>query len=189
MTLKGNGSSTGRIPGSPNTGEPEFLVIGKLRRPHGVRGEMLMSVLTDFPEWLQPGVQVYCGEDHNPISIRSVRWHREDMLIAFEEYADREKVGALRNQLLHVRAEEIPVLEEGEYYQHQILGLRVIRDEDDLVIGTVEKIIETGSNDVLLVRGENEDEILIPDIRSVVLHIDIKQGEMRVHLPPGLLSP
>ncbi len=173
--------------GSPSKREPAFLAIGKLRRPHGVRGEMVMSVWTDFPERLLPGVNLYVGESHTVLAIRSVRWHRDDILIAFEEYADRDQVGELRNQIAYVRADDRPALPEGQFYLHQLVGLRVIRAEDDSFLGWIEEIFETGSNDVLIVRMEDGGELLLPDIPSVVLAIDLEQGEMRVHLLPGLL--
>ncbi len=173
--------------GSQKQRGPAFLAIGKLRRPHGVRGEMVMSVWTDFPERLLPGVMLYVGEAHAPLTIRSVRWHRNDILIAFEEYADRDQVGVLRNQVAYVRADDRPPLPEGEFYLHQLLGLRVVRDEDDQFLGKVEEIIETGSNDVLIVRMPDGKELLLPDIPSVVLDISLERDEMRVHLLPGLL--
>ncbi|MBL7164163.1 MAG: 16S rRNA processing protein RimM [Anaerolineales bacterium] len=175
-------------PGSPNDGGPEFLVVGKLRRPHGLRGEIIMSVWTDFPERLTSGIQLYVGDDHQLLKIRSLRQHNQGFLIAFEGYDDREQAGVFRNQLVSVRTDDLPSLEEGEFYHHQLLGLRVIRDEDDSVLGTVVKIIETGgANDVFQVRSEDDTELLLPDIESVVLDIDIERGEMRVHLIPGLL--
>ena len=87
--------------GSLDSCEPEFLAVGQLRRPHGIRGEIVMSVWTDFPERLKPDVEVYVGDDHKPIHIRSVRWHREDILIAFNEYPVREDVGLLRNWIFN----------------------------------------------------------------------------------------
>ncbi len=175
-------------PGSPDVGGPEFLVVGKLHRPHGLRGDMLMSVWTDFPERLTAGVRLYVGEDRTPMQVRSLRQHGKGFLVAFEGYADREQAGSLRNQLVFVKAEDVPALEEGEYYLHQLLGLRVIDDANDAVLGTVAKIIETGgANDVFLVRAEDGTELLLPDIEPVVLDIDTEGGEMRVHLLPGLL--
>ncbi len=172
--------------GSPNAGGPEFLVVGKLHKPHGVRGEMRMSVWTDFPERIVPGVELLVGREYRPLIVRSVRWHHQDMLIAFEEYRDRDQVGELRNQLLYVRAADRPELEEGEFYLHQLLGLRVVSDEGE-DLGRVEKILETGANNVFIVRSSDGGEVLLPDIDSVVLSIDLAAGEIRVHLLPGLL--
>ena len=78
-------------------------------------------------------------------------------------------------------------LPEGEFYLHQLLGLRVVRDEDNLPLGQVAEILETGANDVFLVRRETGADLLLPDIDPVILKIDLEQGEIRVHLLPGLL--
>lgn len=179
-------SRSKRPAGSPPTGEPVFLVVGKLRRPHGLGGEMLMDVLTDFPERLKPKLTVYAGDNHSPLRIRSCRWHRQAMLIAFDAYRDPETAGELRNCLIYVRSDTLPPLEEGEYYHHQLLGLRVLSDEGQS-LGVVAEILETGANDVYVVRSETGPEILMPNIDSVVLEIDLERGKMLVHLLPGLI--
>jgi 16S rRNA processing protein RimM len=174
--------------GSPMPGEPEYLAVGKLRRPHGVRGEMLMSVWTDFPERLQPGTLIYVGKDHKPVQIKSMREHKQDALIAFDEFNDREEIGQFRNQVVYVRTADIPALPDDGIYLHQLLGLQVVRDEDGTLLGMVAEIIETGANDVFLVRREGKRDILIPDIDPVVLKVDLENGEIRVNLIPGLIS-
>jgi len=178
--------------GSPPPGEPDllippiFLVVGKLRRPHGIHGEIIMDVLTDFPERLQAGARVYVGADHRLLRIQGCRTTADALLVSFEEYSDRESVGVLRNELLYVRKDEIPTLPEGEYYHHQILGLHVV-DEDGVELGTVVDILETGANDVCVVRPERGPEILLPVIESTILQIDLDSGVMRVHLLEGLV--
>ena len=171
-------------PGS-STDEPLYLAVGKLRRPHGVRGEMLMEVLTDFPERLRPGLTVYVGPRHLALRLRSVRPHGQALLVAFEGYDDRDRAGLLRNMLVTVPASETPPLPEGEFYYHQILGLRVVTDEGE-PLGTVTEIMETGANDVFVVTSPEGGEILLPDTKEVVLAIDLENGTMTVHLLPGL---
>jgi 16S rRNA processing protein RimM len=174
--------------GSPLSGEPEFLAVGKLHKPHGLRGEMLMTVWTDFPERLQPGVQVFVGESHQPVHIRSLRAHNRASLIAFEGFDQRETAGQLRNQVVFVRTADLPPLPDDEIYRHQLLGLQVLREDDGTSLGRVAEILETGANNVLLIRREGKSDLLLPDIDSVVLKIDLEKGEIRVHLLPGLLS-
>jgi 16S rRNA processing protein RimM len=174
-------------PGSPTTGEPDFLVVGKLRRPHGVRGEIAMEVMTDFPERLHPGVVVYVGEGHRAIHIRSTRWHTEALLVAFDEYADRESVGVLRNQLVYVPLQDRPALPEGEYYHHQLIGMQVVEDSGE-TLGTIAGILETGANDILVVESREHGEVLLPMIAEVVLDIDVEGRQMRVYLLPGLVE-
>jgi 16S rRNA processing protein RimM len=174
--------------GSPTPGEPEFLAVGKLRRPHGVRGEMLMILWTDFPERLRPGKQVFVGKSHEPLCIRKVRGHGEDSIISFNEFKNREDAGRYRNQIVYVRTSDIPHLPNDEIYLHQLLGLHVISDEDDRHLGIVAEILETGANHVLLIRRDGKSDILIPDIDDVVLDINLEKSEIRVHLLPGLIQ-
>jgi 16S rRNA processing protein RimM len=176
---------TDQFAGSPNHGEPVFLVVGKLRRPHGVHGEMLMHVLSDFPERIQPGVVLYLGSERHPIVLRSVRQHAHGLLVALEGWETPEELAEFRNQFVYVHAEDRPPLPEGEYYHHQIIGLRVI-DEHQRLLGKIDKILENAANDVYVVRSEQGGEILLPAIDSVILDIDLVNGEMHVHLLPGL---
>jgi 16S rRNA processing protein RimM len=173
-------------PGSPTSGEPEFLVIGKLGRPHGVRGEILMHVYTDFPERIQPQATFFVGPQYQLLKLTKRRQHAQGLLVMFAGYPNREKVAELRNQLVHVRTSDRPPLEEGEYYHHQLLGLEVIA-EDGKSLGTLASILETGANEVYVVRDQGGAEVLIPAIKSVILDIDLHQEKIRVHLLPGLL--
>lgn len=186
MTRLENAGESKRSAGSPPTGEPAFLVVGKLRRPHGVHGELLMEVITDFPERLCSGVTVYIGETYQPHTIRSQRWNGAFLLLKFDDYHDPETAGAQRNQLVYVRTEDRPPLPEGEYYHHQLIGMRVISDEGQL-LGLLMQILDTGANDVYLVQPESGAELLLPAIPDVVREIDLEHGEMHVHLLPGLL--
>jgi len=172
--------------GSPKTGEPEFLVVGKFRRSHGVKGEIVMEVITDFPERLRPGITVYVGETHAPMILRGRRWHDRALILKFDEYQDPEGVGELTNRMVYVRADDRPPLPEGEYYHHQLLGLKVVSDIGR-PMGYVIQILETGANDVYVVRPDSGPEILLPVIDSVILKVDLERGEMVVHLIPGLL--
>lgn len=173
--------------GSPQSGEPMYLAVGYLRRPHGLRGELLMDVLTDFPERLQPKVVVYAGEAHHPLTIRSTRQHNKGLLVHFEGLDSPEAAGAYRNTWVFVRADDRPPLPEGEYYQHQLIGLQV-RTQEGEVLGQVVEIINTGANDVLVVRRAAARDVLLPFIDDVILQVDIPSGEMTVHLLPGLLD-
>jgi 16S rRNA processing protein RimM len=172
--------------GSPPIGEPDFLVVGKLRRPHGVRGEILMDVYTDFPERLKAGVVVYIGSEHTPAQIRSTRWQPPAMLIAFEQYETREEASVLRNLLVQVRADDRPPLDDGEYYHHQLLGMQVIEESGEN-LGILSGILETGANDVFVVTTPEGREVLLPAVDEVLLEIDLDRKQMRVHLLPGLI--
>ena len=172
--------------GSPNAGEPVFLVVGKLRKPHGVRGEMIMEVLTDFPERLAVGCTLYVGKDYHPLQVRSLRWHNTMMLVAFQGMTSPEAVGEWRNAWVFVPAEDIPSLEDGEYYHHQLLGLAAITEEAER-LGLVTDILETGSNDVLVVQPASGAEILLPFTDEVIQEINLEEGIIHVRMLPGLL--
>ena len=102
-------------PGSPIPGEPEFLVVGKLGRPHGIHGEIVMDVYTDFPERLGPGVSVLVGPQYQQVRITHKRPHSRGMLLSFEGYQRREQAAELRNLLVFVPTADRPQLEKGEY--------------------------------------------------------------------------
>lgn len=171
--------------GSPNQGEPAFLAVGKLRKPHGVLGEISMEVWTDFPERLIVGSPVFIGPQYRPFTIRSCRWNKDMLLISFPEFNTPEAVGMLRNELVYVPSDDRPQLGEGEFYHHQLIGLRVITEMGEN-LGEIVEILETGSNDVLVVQPEHGPELLLPVVDSVVLNIDLEAGEVRVNLMAGL---
>ncbi|MBW8009731.1 MAG: 16S rRNA processing protein RimM [Chloroflexi bacterium] len=172
--------------GLPSTGKPDFLAVGKLHRPHGLHGEILMGIQTDFPERLQPEGTVFIGDEKEPITIRSSRPHSKGLLISFNDYESRDQVAELRNQMVFVRTADRPPLPEGVYYHHQLIGLQVITDQGK-ELGVLAEILETGANDVYLVRVKGGKDILLPAIDEVIKHIDLQSGKVLVHLIPGLL--
>ena len=174
------------LKGSSNIGEPEFLVVGKIRKPHGINGELRMEVFTDFPERLKPGVTVFVGKSYRPETIVSTRWHKNLLLIKFESCQDREMAGIYRNSFVYVRVADLPDLPEGEFYQHEILGMEVITLEGEK-LGVLESILETGANDVYIIKGKDGKEILLPAIDSVIQEISLSRREIIVQVLPGLL--
>jgi len=186
MSRSGNDPEATVAAGSPAPGEPVFLAVGKLRRPHGVKGEMLMEVLTDFPERLSPGGTVYLEPAYDPLELRSVRPHHDGLLVAFKGCDTPEAAGEYRNRLVSVKTTNRPALPEGEYYHHQVIGLRV-RTASGQALGQVIEILSTGAHDVLVVRGETGPEILIPLVEPFLQEINLAQGEIIVSLIPGML--
>lgn len=173
--------------GSPGSGEPAFLAVGKLRHAHGVHGEMLMEVFTDFPDRLQPGTILYLGSEDKQLRLTKRRSHREGLLMTFEGYTTPEEVGQFRNQIVFVKAEDRPTLADGEYYHHQLISLHVVTSGGES-IGTVTEILETGASDVLVVRSEIHPDVLIPMVDAFIQGIDLAKGEITVHLIPGMLA-
>jgi 16S rRNA processing protein RimM len=168
--------------GSPVSGEPVFLAVGFLRRPHGLEGEILMDVLTDFPERLRSGKTVYVGDNHEPVRIASIRGHNVEKIIRFTGIETPEEAGKFRNKNLFVKAANLPELPEGEYYHHQLIGMNVL-DESGQSLGTLHSILETGANDVYLVKTPEGKELLLPAVEDVILEINPDRKEMRVRPP------
>jgi 16S rRNA processing protein RimM len=172
--------------GSPTIGEPEYLVVGFLRRPHGVKGEILMDVHTDFPERLKTDLTVFVGERYQPMVIAGRRLHAAGLLVRFRGIKSPEEAGLYRNTWVYVPAANRPELPEGEYYHHQLIGLNVVTDEDH-DLGTLMDILETGANDVYVVRAADGSEVLLPAIPPVILDVKLADRQMRVHLLDGLI--
>ena len=168
--------------GSPHPGEPVFLAVGKLRRAHGLHGEIIMEILTDFPERLVPGKRLYFDEPHLSHVIRSIRRHHQGVLIAFEGVETVETARGLTNRFVFVRSDQLPSLPEGEYYHHQLLGLEVVY-ESGCRLGILSEILETGANDVYLVERDDGSELLLPGTDKVILSVDLPLRQIRVRPP------
>jgi 16S rRNA processing protein RimM len=169
--------------GSP-TGEPLYLSVGFLRRPHGVQGEIVMDLHTDFPERMKQGRKLLVGEDHKPMTLTSVRPHQLGLLVKFKDVNTPEEAGLLRNQWVYVQTKDVP-LPDGAHYKHELIGIKVV-DENESPLGVLAEILETGANDVYVVRDDSGKEILLPAIPSVILDLDIDRGLLKVHLLEGL---
>jgi 16S rRNA processing protein RimM len=175
-------------PADPTSaGKPAYLAIGKVRRPHGVHGESVVEIYTDFPERLSPNRVVYIGEEYVKLVIASKRPHNEGLLLGFEGITTPEQAGRYRNQVLSISATEVSDLPEGEFYFYELLDLEVI-DETDNSLGILTEILETGANDVYVVTDGTGHELLLPAIPEVVLAVDLDAKIIKVHLLPGLIE-
>ena len=170
--------------GSPDQGEPVFLAIGIIRKPHGIQGEVYFELYSDFPERLNAGKHIYLGEDHKKYTIKSVRFTNNLIYLSLASIDSREDTEKIRNQVIFVRSDEIPSLDSNYYYHHQIIGLNVI-DIDNIILGKVVDILQTGSNDVYVVSSSKSEgrDLLIPATQSVIINIDLEKSIMIVKLP------
>jgi len=114
-----------------------------------------------------------------------VRNHQQSVLIKFHGIDTPEQAAEFRNQWVYVKASEVPVLPKGKVYQHELFGFQVVDDHEN-PLGVVVEILETGANNVYVVRDESGREILLPAIPSVILALDAERRIMRVHLLEGL---
>ncbi len=166
--------------------EPRFIAVGQVAKPHGVRGEVAVEMLTDFPGRFALLERVYLGEDDpRPVALENVRFHSGRALLKLGGYDDRTAVERLRGELILVPIDEAMPLEPDQYYQDDLIGLEVwTTDEEHL--GQVVEILETGANDVYIVHGDR-GEILLPAIADVVQWIDLEENRMVVELMEGLI--
>lgn len=172
--------------------ELSFLVLGRIMRPHGVRGEMRLQVITDYPDRISRLEQVYIGDDpYDPESaiaftVEGTRSHRDTLLLRLEGISDRDIAETYRGKLLMVALEDAIPLEAGEFYVFELIGMEAITDAGES-LGRITSVLETGANDVFVVTGGMYGEVLIPDIPEVVPEIDLENNRITVVLPPGLL--
>jgi len=153
-------------------------------RPFGLGGELRVDLLTDYPEQLVRLRTVYLGPEAQPWKVEGVRLHKGGALFKLSGCNDRNAADALRGALVQIAREDAVPLEEGEYYEHQIVGMTVV-EQDGTLLGKVSEIISTGANDVYVVVGP-EGELLLPAIESVILEIDLDADRMVVHMMEGL---
>ena len=147
-----------------------------------MRGELKVDPLTDFPQRFAPGAVLWAGESR--YTVQHTRSQPRTLLLELEGIETRTQAESLRGLLLEVPEEELAPLGEDQYFRFQILGMSVV-DRDGQPLGRVEEVLETGANDVYIVR-DAESELLVPAIDSVVKEVDVAGRRMVVELPEGL---
>ena len=171
-----------RKSGSLKDSEPEFLLAGKLLKPHGLKGEMWLKIITDFPDMFFKGGSLYIGENYKKFIIESIKQAGEKVLISFETLADVEKVRELVNLNVYFPTNQLPELENGFFHHHQLIGLTV-KYIDGEIIGKIIDIMQTGANDIYVIKplDKTHDEILIPAIDSIIDEINLDRGIMVIN--------
>ncbi len=167
---------------------PPYIVIGHVARPHGVRGELLVTPDTDFPErvpQLREALLVKAGTI-TPIIVEAARPHRDRFLLKLRGIDSLDAADLWRGASLAVLPTQAAPLPRGQHYVFEVLGLRVETEAGE-VVGTVIEVLRTGSNDVYLVRGAR-GEVLVPAIASVVTAIDIPGGRLVIRPLAGMLE-
>lgn len=178
---RGNANQTNNQ-GSLQTSGPEFICIGKIHRSHGIKGDVIFDPMTDFPERIRRGKKVYAGEAHQPLTIARVREKAPFLLIGFKELEDETQAAGFRNTYLYVKTEDLPKLPDGEYYFHELIGLDAL-DRNGEPIGVLSEILETGANDVYVIRRPDGSEELVPDIPQYILQIDVPNHKIIIDFP------
>ena len=165
------------------TPAPERLVVGRIVGAHGLRGELHMVVITNHPDHLPKLKTVYLGEDFEPWQVRRIHTipNGKEAIVRLVDHNSPEAAAERRGQLVWIDRADAPPLPEGEYYHYQLIGLDVV-DESQNFLGRLAEIIETGANDVYVVRGP-AGELLLPVIDGVILSVDPEGGQMVVRPP------
>lgn len=176
------------------------VVVGRIGRPHGVKGELSVELRTDEPERRFAAGAVlrtqtpHGGAPHGPgrperLTVHGTRWHQSRLLVTFEEVRDRNAADAVRGLSLAVEVDPDESPEDPEeYYDHQLVGLRVVTTTGSPV-GELAEILHGPAQDLLSVRAEDGREILVPFVAQLVPDVDLARRRIVVDDAPGLLAP
>ncbi|MGW0120939.1 ribosome maturation factor RimM [Streptomyces sp. NPDC003327] len=166
------------------------LVVARIGRAHGIKGEVTVEVRTDEPELrLGPGAVLLTDPaSTGPLTIESGRVHSGRLLLRFEGVRDRNAAEALRNTLLiaEIDPSELPE-EEDEYYDHQLIDLDVVL-ADGTEIGVITEISHLPSQDLFIVERPDGTELMIPFVGEIVTEIDLEEQRAVIAPPPGLID-
>ncbi len=182
-----------QAPIGPNSSEsgPAYLLLGQILRPHGIRGELRVRILTDYPERIPELEQIYIGTDVNAdnvvaYQVQQMRMHKGYGLLQLVGVNNRDQAEFFRQLYVMVAISDAVPLEDGEFYLYQIIGVTA-RSDEGVELGPVVDVIETGANDVYVLESQEYGEILIPVTAETVVETNIAAGYIVVKLPEGLL--
>lgn len=171
-------------------------MVGRIGKPHGIRGEVTLDVRTDEPDRrFAPGTtlraEAPAGADRRPtaLTVGRARWHQSTLLVTFEELADRNAAEAVRGTVLYatIGHDEKPEDPE-EYYDHQLVGLAVV-DLEGTPLGELKAVVHGSAQDLLTVRTPDGRDALVPFVSALVPEVDLDAGRVVVADRPGLVTP
>ncbi|MCR5499099.1 MAG: ribosome maturation factor RimM [Acetatifactor sp.] len=164
--------------------------VGVITSPHGVIGEVNVFPTTDDPKRFRRLKEVILvqGKNEKTVEIESVKFFKNMVILKLAGYDDRDAVEKLRQCSLFVPREKAVRLKEDEYFIADLMGLKVLDgDAVDAELGTLEDVMETGANDVYVIRLLDGRELLLPAIKQCILEVNVEKGFVRVHVLDGLL--
>ncbi|HEY2308460.1 MAG TPA: ribosome maturation factor RimM [Streptosporangiaceae bacterium] len=171
----------------------ESLVVGRILRPHGLRGELSVEVRTDDPgeRFAAGSVLATDPVEAGPLTVTASRWHSGRLLVSFAGIEDRGDAEALRGIWLTIAAADISLPQDpDEFHDHHLTGLTVVTVSGDLV-GTVTDVLHTGQ-DLLAVTPppgtSRQAEVLVPFVAAIAVEVDLAGGRLVIDPPPGLLD-
>jgi 16S rRNA processing protein RimM len=167
------------------------IVIGRIVRAHGIRGEVSVDVRTDEVERrFAVGTEVTTDPTAaGPLTVLSTRPHGDNLLVRFAKVHSRTAAEGLRGVLLTAVAEEADTDDDSDtFYAHHLVGLRVVTT-DGTEVGEVAEVLTSPAHDLLCVRRDDGREALVPFVSELVPDVDLASGRLRVADRPGLLDP
>jgi 16S rRNA processing protein RimM len=162
----------------------DWMLVGRVAGPFGVRGEIKIDPLTDFPDRFRQLESLHIGPDHDHYAIQHSRKHHGQILVSLVGVDSPEAVRELRGAEIYVPRSEAVPLPAGHFYLEDVLGLAV-RTTDGAEVGTVTDVLKTGSNEVFVV-GTGKEAVLIPVIKDAVSELNL--DERRVVIEPWVLT-
>lgn len=168
---------------------PDFIVIGRIAKAHGIRGALKVEPLTDDPERFRLLEKVGLSFDDRPptfFKINDLRIGTKFIILSLEGIQDRNEAEKWKRAYLEIPQSQRMPLPEGQYYYFELLDLLVKTTQGEL-LGKIVDIISSPANDVYVVQSDDK-EVLIPAIPDVIKNIDIESGVMTIHLLDGLLD-
>ena len=165
----------------------DLLQVGVITSTHGIRGEVKVFPTTDDPNRFRKLKQVILdtGKEQLEMEIASVKFFKNQVIVKFKGIDDINDVEKYRKAGIYVTRENAVPLGENEYFIADLIGLRVISDEEE-ELGVIDDVLQTGANDVYIVKKEQTPDLLIPAIKDCIMNVNIEEGTMIVHLLPGL---
>ena len=169
---------------------PESVTVGRVLRPHGVRGEVVVEVLSDVPDRFARGSRMQGIREGRPsvaLKIAAGRAHKSGAVVRFAGCEDRDQAEELRNLWLEVPRSEVPEAEPGTYYQYELVGCRC--RVGGVELGRVVEVVEDGGG-LLLILEEEEGgrRIPVPFVREFLREVDVAGARIELELPPGLVE-
>ncbi len=167
----------------------QFLRIGVITSSHGVKGEVKVFPTTDSARRFEEVKEVIIRTPKREINtkISGVRYFNNLAIVKFDCFNSPEEAKGCSQAEVYIDRKYAEPLEEGEYYIADLLGLKVFSDEGEL-IGTLADVLQTGANDVYIVKNGDGKEMLFPVIAECIKNVDIEGGTVTVHIMPGLLD-
>jgi 16S rRNA processing protein RimM len=165
------------------------VTVGRIGRPHGIRGDVVVGVRTDEPELrFARGSRLDTDPaDLGPLTVAATKWHSGELLVRFEGIGDRDAAAELRGTWLTVDSATIaPPEDPDEFRDADLVGLSV-RTVDGTQVGTVQDVLHSGQ-DVLVIKSADGREVMVPFVKPLVPDVDIPAGVLTIDPPEGLLN-